>query len=82
MQFSDQSLKEVTDFLQQLYPKYTLPLQKIDEILAYLKNDKKNIGNQINFTLLNDIGESAYNQKADKAAIVEALHFYQNLNKF
>ncbi|MGB1206620.1 MAG: 3-dehydroquinate synthase [Chitinophagales bacterium] len=79
LHFPDQKLKEIITFLQSLYPKYHLPLQKVDEILAYLKNDKKNIGNQINFTLLTDIGKSEYNQKANKTAIVEALHFYQNL---
>ena len=42
MHFSDQNLQEVIGFLQKLYPKYELPLQQIEDILAYLKNDKKN----------------------------------------
>ena len=79
LHFSDQNLQEVIGFLQKLYPKYELPLQQIEDILAYLKNDKKNVGQQLNFTLLTDIGKSEYNQKADKASIIESLYFYQNL---
>lgn len=46
---------------------------KIDEVLKKIKSDKKNEKGNINFTLLNGIGNALYNQNVSEAVIVKAM---------
>ena len=45
-----------------------------------MKNDKKNHSDQINFTLLNNIGNGKYNNQVDQDIIKKALENYR-INK-
>ena len=42
-----------------------------------MKHDKKNTGNEINFTLLKDVGDIKINQTVSKELILESLDFYR-----
>lgn len=50
----------------------------IKEVLEKIKSDKKNIGNLVNFTLLQGIGKAIFNQNVSQKIITEAL---QNVAK-
>ena len=53
--------KEIQDYLKSNFNLVDCP--SIEQLLPYLKNDKKNEHDNINFSLLNDIGCSSYNNK-------------------
>ena len=52
-----------------------------EEILSLMLNDKKNENGKINFSILTAIGKCNYDYKVTKAAIIQSLDFYRNLNK-
>lgn len=49
-----------------------------DEIIELMKHDKKNENNEINFTLLSDIGKVKINQTATKEEIEKCLNSLKN----
>lgn len=72
-----QQVNQILTYLKNIYPVYPLQNHQFQEIVAYLKNDKKNEGKQLNFSLLTEIGKAVYNQQVSQEAIIEALKFYQ-----
>lgn len=72
---SDEELEEIQSFLIRIYGKVDLPKDAFDEMLHIMRQDKKNIGNQINFTLLEAAGEGVVNQTATIEQIVDALNY-------
>ncbi len=57
-------------------PKITF---SIDLILKWMKFDKKNTGNEINFTLINAVGSAIINQTASKLEIENSIHYYNQI---
>ena len=55
--------------------KYKLNVDKA-ELLRMLRNDKKNSGSRINFTLLGDVGDARIDQTFSEELIFEALSYY------
>ncbi len=60
-------------YLQAHYNAYPIQPKQLPEILAYLKNDKKNEAGQLNFSLLNTIGEANYNTPVTHLQIKQAI---------
>jgi len=56
--------------------KYSL---HFEGLLTYLKNDKKNFGQKINFSLLQGIGMAQIDNFIDEKMIYDAVMFYNNL---
>ncbi|HOY32991.1 MAG TPA: 3-dehydroquinate synthase [Bacteroidales bacterium] len=48
-------------------------------IMEFIRNDKKNSGQKINFTLLSSIGEAKTDNFIDEKLIADSLVFYNNL---
>ncbi|UKJ06644.1 3-dehydroquinate synthase [Solitalea lacus] len=78
---SEDELKEIYDFILSVYPAYTVSEESFDELITYMKNDKKNEDDKINFTLLNTIGTSSINHSCTNEDILESIRFYNNLIK-
>jgi 3-dehydroquinate synthase len=74
--FPRQQLDEVVEFIKQLYAPFEFEEMAGHRLIELMRNDKKNTGPQINFTLLNEIGSAVYDQKADASDILDALNFY------
>jgi 3-dehydroquinate synthase len=72
-------LKEIVDYISRLYPKLELETENFDSFLERMLNDKKNISDEINFTLLEEIGKGKVNCTANQEQIIAALSFYQSL---
>lgn len=51
-----------------------------EDILAMMRNDKKNTDGKINFSLLKDIGNGLFDCKCSEANILKSLNFYRTLN--
>jgi 3-dehydroquinate synthase len=72
---ADQIIKEIRKF----YPYHSIDSFSMADILEIIKNDKKNSGEKINFSLLDDIGSGIYDCNIPENTIVSALHYYQQL---
>ena len=46
---------------------------EFDQIMSYINSDKKNIGNELNYILLKNIGTAVIEKNYNKALIKEAL---------
>ena len=75
--FNENKFQEILSFLKILYPKYQFQKKHFPLILNYLKNDKKNEYQKLNFTLLKDIGNPVFNQAIEQDLIEESLNFYR-----
>ncbi|POY35427.1 3-dehydroquinate synthase [Solitalea longa] len=78
---SDNELNEICKFILSVYPSYKVNEESFDDLIAYMKNDKKNEDDKINFTLLNAIGSSEINFSCSQEEILNSIIFYTNLIK-
>jgi len=76
LSFSDKSLEEVTHTIIQLYDAVPLEIADYNSILDLLKFDKKNEHGNINFVLLESIGNAKINCQVDNQLILEAFDYY------
>lgn len=77
----DADLNEIISYISTTFPYFKMSESGIEHILDYMKQDKKNSKQQINFTLLTSIGNSMINQQVDVGLIIESLNFYRRLNE-
>ncbi len=56
LKLTKKELLEATDFINKFYPKYTLNQHKIPEVMNFMRNDKKNVGDSVRFSLIEKIG--------------------------
>jgi 3-dehydroquinate synthase len=76
---SDSELIEITDFVLKHYGKYNIQPFDNQQLIALMKQDKKNESDTINFSLLNKTGDVAVNCTATPQLIEESLAYYKNL---
>lgn len=76
---SEASCEEIIEYSSRFYPKLNIESFPIETIMALMINDKKNVGGQINFSLLEGIGSGVFDQQVSEEQIIDALQFYQNL---
>lgn len=65
--------------LRKFYPQIDISDFSLEDILNLMKNDKKNSHGNINFSLLNGIGNSTFNCSVSIENIKNSLIHYQNL---
>lgn len=75
-ELSEIELKEITKFVQKIYPTYSFDETNFPEIMSYMKKDKKNREGVINFTFIPTIGQAKINQICDEKLIEESLRYY------
>lgn len=75
--FPTEKMRKVVRFIKQYYGQLPLTCNDYDELIALMHHDKKNRGNEINFTLLDDVGHIKINQTATADEIKHALDFYR-----
>ncbi|MEN6323470.1 MAG: 3-dehydroquinate synthase [Proteiniphilum sp.] len=76
--FPKEKLLTTIRFIQQHYGAFPISCDDYERLSEITQHDKKNVGNQINFTLLSDTGEVRIDQTADKDLFFEALDFYRD----
>ena len=79
LQLSEQEFNKITNRFLHFFGKEDLKRFKEADILEYLKLDKKNVGNELNFSLIKSIGSASYNEKVNASLIKDSLHSYSNL---
>ena len=73
--FPKDKFRQTVQFIREHYGDPILDCKHYERLYELMKHDKKNVGNDINFTLLADIGKLRLNQQATKDDIFEMLDF-------
>lgn len=76
---SQVELQDIAEYINNMYPKYTIHEKSFNTLFTLMQSDKKNEEGQIMFSLLNSIGSCTYNCKVNKNDIFESLIFYNTL---
>lgn len=72
--------EDIAHYISKNFDHYPFKLENFDFVLESIRHDKKNIGNNVNFTLLTAIGNSLINQVVEMNIIRESLIYYHNMN--
>ena len=70
-------MRQTVRFIFDHYGRMPITCDDYPALLQLMTHDKKNVGNEINFTLLGGVGDIRINQTATKEEIEEALDFYR-----
>lgn len=70
-------MRQVVRFVVDHYGRMPITCDDYPTLLELMTHDKKNTGNEINFTLLGGVGDIRINQTATRQEIEEALDFYR-----
>ena len=75
--FPQDKMRQTVNFIKEHYGKMTITCDDYPKLIELMHHDKKNVGSDINFTLLGGIGDIRINQTATEEEIKEALDFYR-----
>lgn len=75
--FPQDKMRQTVGFIKENYGKMPITCDDYPKLIELMHHDKKNVGTDINFTLLGGIGDIRINQTATEEDIKEALDFYQ-----
>jgi len=76
LNFPKETLSEIKETILNIYGKVAILKEDFSPIIELLKHDKKNVGGQINFVLLNNLEDCALNCQVSNTLIVESLEYY------
>lgn len=79
--FPQDLLHKSVKFIHRNYGSFDFSHNDYEQLAKIMLHDKKNRDENINFTLLSDIGQVQIDQHTDQLMIFEALHFLQNADK-
>ncbi|SER42544.1 3-dehydroquinate synthase [Pedobacter rhizosphaerae] len=72
-------LKDISEYILSLYPKYHIRKESFDSLLELMKSDKKNEDGNILFSLLESTGKCTFNCRVATADILSSLEYYNSL---
>lgn len=75
--FPSEKLRQTVNFIKENYRKMDITCDDYPHLIDLMRHDKKNVGGQINFTLLGGIGDIRINQCATEEEIKDAYDFYR-----
>ncbi len=76
---SKEELESISTYILSLYSGYVMNDMAFHRLVEIMKNDKKNSGSAINFTLLKGIGNASIDNVCSVPEIEDALRYYQSL---
>ena len=76
LNFPKDDLLKLKYLIKEYYGTFTFDCNDYETLYELMKHDKKNDSNEINFTLLADIGDIRINQTATKEEIFECFDFF------
>ncbi len=74
--FPKEEITKLNKLISEFYGSFQITKNDYDSLLELMTHDKKNESNEINFTLLSDIGEIQINQTATKKEIFDCFDFF------
>ena len=75
--FPTEKMRQVVRFVKEWYGQLPFTCDDYDELIALMHHDKKNLGDEINFTLLADVSDIKINQTATMEEIKNAFDFFR-----
>lgn len=79
LRFNKDVLMSIVTFAKEYYGTFPYSCKQYDKLYELMTHDKKNSGEQINFTLLAGIGDVRINQNVTKEEVFEALDFIREI---
>jgi 3-dehydroquinate synthase len=70
-------LRQTVNFIRDNYPTVVIGCKDYPQIHEFMRHDKKNEGDRVNFTLLGGIGDIRINRQVDEKLLNEAIDFYR-----
>lgn len=70
-------LEQYTQFVTKHFPDFFVEALRHHRIIEIMRNDKKNIGHKMNFTLIPEVGTAVHDQQVSADLVIEALNYYQ-----
>ena len=77
--FSDENLLQVSDTILKIYPEINIAKEDFSGIIKLMYQDKKNLNNLLNHSLLMDIGKATYDIAVDEKDVIDALFYFTKL---
>ncbi len=78
-QLPQEQVAQISRYILEIFGHQLIDLQHFDQYLALMKNDKKNIGMEVNFSLLSSAGSVKVDQNCSPAWILQSLQYYNDL---
>ena len=75
---NDGQLAEITEGVLNVFPDLDIEELAFGEMLDFMKNDKKNRGEVLRFSLLNNIGAAIFNHPVNAEQVEESLNYYKS----
>lgn len=75
--FPVERMRRTVNYIKNNYGRFIFTCDDYDNLIEFMKHDKKNIAGVINFTLLGDIGDIRINQTVSRNELFEALDFFR-----
>ncbi|MDE6646279.1 MAG: 3-dehydroquinate synthase [Prevotella sp.] len=75
--FPQDKMRQTVSFVKEHYGRMAITCDDYPQLIELMHHDKKNVGQDINFTLLGGIGDIRINQTATEDEIKDALDFYR-----
>lgn len=76
--FPKEKLQRTVRFIRDNYGAFPLSCDHYEALYEITTHDKKNRGNEVNFTLLSDVGKVQIDQSVEKELFFEAFDFYRD----
>lgn len=76
--FPVDKMRKTVQYINDNYGRMDISCDDYPQLIQLMTHDKKNVGSDIIFTLLGEIGDIRINQTASKKEIIEALDFYRD----
>lgn len=76
LQLGDSQLDEICSFIFETYPNLVIDKKDFTSIISLMYQDKKNVNNLLNHSLLYRIGVATYDISIDEKQVMDALYFY------
>ncbi|MEP7262868.1 MAG: 3-dehydroquinate synthase [Bacteroidota bacterium] len=77
--FPSEAFEEIRNYIFRFYPKYNLPSSSLPELVGLMKQDKKNIDERINVSLLSQTGACDFDNYCSEDDLITALNVYYDL---
>ncbi|HIX55166.1 MAG TPA: 3-dehydroquinate synthase [Candidatus Sphingobacterium stercoripullorum] len=77
----EEELKSISAFILKTFPNRPIPENGLQEMLSLMKNDKKNTGEKISFSLLREIGACDWDLFLEESVIIDSMRYYNSLIK-
>ena len=79
LRFDKELLMRIVAFAKEYYGEFPFSCKEYDRLYELMTHDKKNSGDEINFTLLAGVGDVRINQSVTKEEVFEALDFIREI---